>query len=99
MCNAVYEFDRRLPANQARLVAILWEGASKKAEANSICSPARKPHLIAVGGGDGRLRVFDRRMQSAVANNEVSALRTVCLMGTAATLLAHGAGGCHVEGV
>lgn len=60
----VFEFDRRAPPSEARLLAILWDAVSIKAEANSICSPARKPWLIAVGGSDGRVRLYDRRMAS-----------------------------------
>lgn len=63
-CHAVFEFDRRAPPSEARLLAILWDAVSIKAEANSICSPARKPWLIAVGGSDGRVRLYDRRMAS-----------------------------------
>ena len=34
---------------------------------NSICTPSLAPHLLAVGGGDPWMRVYDRRMASSSA--------------------------------
>ncbi|KAK9787482.1 hypothetical protein WJX73_000111 [Symbiochloris irregularis] len=75
----VFEIDRRQPEAEARLLAVLWEEMSIKAEANSICSPAHKPHLLAVAGSDGRVRLYDRRMtrEGPLAAKESTALASV----------------------
>lgn len=49
-------------------------GGNRMMELNSICSPAQRSHLFAVGGGDPYLRLYDRRATSARGNAQVRPL-------------------------
>lgn len=69
---AVRQLDRRQPSGgPAVLVYVRSHGGNRMMELNSICSPAQRPDLFAVGGGDPWLRVFDRRVTSSVGRVKV----------------------------
>ncbi|KAK9903580.1 hypothetical protein WJX75_009241 [Coccomyxa subellipsoidea] len=71
----VRQLDRRQPqGGPAVLAYVRSHGSNRMIELNSICSPAQRPHLFAVGGGDPWLRVYDRRMTSSIGRAKVVAM-------------------------
>lgn len=65
-CCAVRQLDRRQPRGApAVMTYVRSRSGNRMMELNSICSPAQRPHLFAVGGGDPYLRLYDRRATSA----------------------------------
>jgi hypothetical protein len=72
LCCTVRQLDRRQPqGGPAVLAYVRSHGSNRMIELNSICSPAQRPHLFAVGGGDPWLRVYDRRMTSSIGRAKV----------------------------
>ncbi|BDA50285.1 probable DDB1- and CUL4-associated factor 6 [Coccomyxa sp. Obi] len=68
----VRQLDRRQPRGApAVMTYVRSRGGNRMMELNSICSPAQRPHLFAVGGGDPYVRLYDRRATSARGHAQV----------------------------
>ena len=60
---AVRQIDRRQPGGAPQALAVLKHlRTGNLVEAHSIAAPAHRPWLLAVGGSDPLLRVYDRRV-------------------------------------
>ncbi len=63
MLGAVRQIDRRQAGGAPQALAALKHHLTGNlVEAHSIAAPAHRPWLLAVGGSDPLLRVFDRRV-------------------------------------